>query len=158
MKYPVTDFTSGKYVVILRDPLERWLSGTVEFLQSSYAKQNAHHFSYTQVLDVFFRDQVFLDAHTYPQHWFINSIDRDNITWVYFDNNLSNTLEQLFNRYQLEYTMPLKQNVGKNNTTKTQLYNEYKSVLDNEKYKSQLIDLYKQDYQLIESVNFYNTR
>jgi len=159
VNYPVKSTNSnGNFVVILRDPLERWLSGTVQFLISNHARHRSQHFSFAKVCDIFFNDGDFLDAHTQPQSYFIEPIADQKIMYVFMNQNLKETLIQICSDNNISMTPSCPINVGKNNIKKKDLYMQYENILQDPHKKSKILSLYEKDYQLINSVDFYNIR
>jgi hypothetical protein len=73
------------YLVILRDPIDRWISG---FAQAQVGTTPFHSSHYTHMgWDQVFKKIIF-DNHTEPQVSFLHGLDTKNITWFWFGPNL----------------------------------------------------------------------
>jgi hypothetical protein len=78
-----------KFYVILRDPLERWYSGVIEFLVNGVSNNKNN-----SLFDLF-KDEYFIkmlvevgifDGHTVPQSWYISNLIYSKILFYKFDN------------------------------------------------------------------------
>lgn len=96
------EFPSEKTIVILRDPIDRWLSGIVEYLflyHENVLGNLADPFNYEYLpllgeklgLALLF-EKVIFDDHTDRQCSFLKNLDIDNTIWFKFDDNLNKNL------------------------------------------------------------------
>ena len=145
-----------KALVVLRDPVDRWLSGIAEYFTLYYPHMAAGHFT-PSVFDLVF-DRVTFDDHTEKQVKFIQGLDTDHCTFMMCDDkyrqNFSNFVRERMgdNRYdRYEY-----QHVSDDSPERRQfkiLLNE--AMLDRPKYLEQIKNYFAADYRLIEQVKFY---
>ena len=66
-------------LVVLRDPVERWLSGICEYFALYHATTNVNDFNKT-FYDLLM-EQIVFDDHTEQQHYFIEGLSHNNITF-----------------------------------------------------------------------------
>jgi hypothetical protein len=164
--------TDVQYLVILRDPIDRWITGLAQYLRG-WAPDHPLHINNVDWQMVF--DTVHFDSHTQPQCDFIPNIDHSRTTWLRCDENLASNFSQVFYNFtgrRPTLTMP-DQDPGnvfnvteKIQPTVTELFttarqqdivDRIRAVLnDNPKYLDRLHTFYQQDIELFESVNFFN--
>jgi hypothetical protein len=82
VKEPVPDKNSMNYLVVLRDPVQRWISGVLEFWCRAYPD---YSWQPEDSYDWLF-DQVEFDIHTRPQSDFLQHINKEKCTWLWMDN------------------------------------------------------------------------
>ena len=177
IKDPIDDAT---YVVVLKDPIDRWISGAAQAFVGC-SPENPHFFLNIGFNDIF--DHIVFDEHTAPQTMFLDNIDHARTVWFNCDNFLSET----WNHWAVDKIVPRKQSKWH-----TDIYNPYNiSALgkanqfpgwyDKSKtvvgwtqqqikdmltehlntcptHMAHLKEYYKIDYDLIESVKFYDAR
>ncbi len=96
------EFDCEKNIVILRDPVERWISGIVEYLflyHENTLGNLVDPFNYEYLpllgqklgLSLLFERVVF-DDHTDRQCSFLKNLDIDNTIWFRFDQSLNKNL------------------------------------------------------------------
>tara|TARA_R110000772_G_scaffold69944_1_gene154198 strand:+ start:251 stop:871 length:621 start_codon:yes stop_codon:yes gene_type:complete len=78
---------SKKYIVILRDPIDRWCSGITQYL---YGEKVHRDLKNRDVLDLLF-SQVHFDWHTIPQVKFLEGINTDDCIFFKMESNITNT-------------------------------------------------------------------
>jgi hypothetical protein len=169
--------TSDEYTgcVILRDPMERWISGSVShFLNDAKTK----NFNIDQTLD-FIRDilsnniilnnknyytsivieytieKLVQDYHGLLQTWRLYPCNPNNIDFFYMNDKLGHQLNHYFRIHNIATTM----NNQKINSTEVnvllQFFQEFIFDHANQKYKEKIMEILKPDYELISLVNFY---
>ena len=144
-------------LVVLRDPVDRWLSGIAEYM-ALYQPNFRLLFQETEEL-VF--DRIVFDDHTEKQVKFLQGLDTDRCIFIRCDDdyrkNFSDFISEHYgaNKYaRYEY-----QNVSVNNDERRRFKTLFQRVLEREpKYLKRLLDYYEEDYQLIQQVQFYGTR
>lgn len=142
-----------RFAVILRDPLERWATGCVEFLKTQHARDN--NFTEQMVFDVFFNDQSYLDPHTEPQTSFLSEIDPEQTTWFWMDENLQQNMQAFFHENNINIKLADPIYVSKTDKSKTDLLSRYQGALTDRNICDQLREFYQEDYNLINRVTFY---
>jgi len=145
------------YISVLRDPIDRWVSGIV---QCRIREQTD-----TTWTDIF--DRVVFDNHTEPQVSFLNTLDTDNLVWFYCDTKLEHNVQQWIVQndikvMQLPDTHKDEENsfnfsFKKNSVTQSIYRDAEQQIQYSTKFKQKLIDFYRDDYDLINTVNFYGT-
>ena len=148
--------------VVLRDPVERWLSGICEYLNrcrhylgifKEFDKNN------NALFDLIFY-KIEFDVHTIPQIQFINGLDTDNITFVWLDDKYKYNFSKFFSITQgvaNNWDASGRPNSTNQSPFKSNILDILKEKLDNNPtYLKNIKNYYAQDYSLIQSVNFYN--
>jgi hypothetical protein len=142
-------------MVVLRDPVDRWLSGIAEYLYLYH--RNIPNGEFSQgFIDVIF-DRVAFDDHTERQSYFIQGIDTSNCTFFWFDDDYRTN----FSRYLAEHSMPnkynryAKQHVSDLEPVRKNFKEIFKNLINDSKYLYQIKDYFKDDYDLINSVKYY---
>lgn len=136
-----------KFLVILRDPIDRWLSGINQYFLLYH--KNISQLS-TDTLDLI-AHKIVLDDHTEKQIYFCNQLNLDKTIFFKFGPNLNNSLTDFLSKYYTNAIFNFQKEI--NNLTLIQ--KQLKSKLDT-KLKDRLYSFYWQDYELINKVNFYN--
>lgn len=164
--------TDIKYLVILRDPIDRWITGLAQYLHG-HAPYHPLHVNNVDWPMVF--DKVVFDSHTQPQCDFIQGIDHTHAIWLRCDPNLAQNFAQVIGQFTgnmptittqdqdptnvFNVTAKIKPIVGDLFTTELQqnIVNKIKQVLDqNSHYVNRLQEFYKKDIDLFNTVKFYN--
>ena len=125
-----SNLSVDKFIVILRDPIDRFISATNMFLSSTA----------TMLDTVIKHDQLYTeDAHYTPQYKFIQRVPKDKIDFFYFNNTVINSISDY---YDLELDTQHHHNSSKRIIT----------AVDDQLIKT----LYNDDYKLISNIKFVN--
>lgn len=172
--YDIVDLTQCQFIVILRDPLDRWISGMTQMIYT----EPDQHFGYilgrpgvltkrvsminSMYIDTFdwelVMEKIEYDNHTQKQVDFIYGIPQDRIVWLKFDNQLKDNFANLMLSYgcEVEIKKSDRDNITKENSAKHSVMNKIVSKLDQHtEYRQKIINYYHEDYALIDSVKFY---
>lgn len=162
------DYVSNKnllnkhIIVILRDPLKRWMAGVVEHFSERNNPISGVDLNNNALLHYVF-NQCALDVHTELQLNFLAGVDTENCTFIKLDNTYSRVLEDF-----IEYRLGKKISIwGKDVATK---YNKtvdkpFKQILlsyvkkyydKNKEAQLGVLNYLRPDYDLINSLEFYN--
>jgi len=136
--------TANKYLITLRDPIERWISGIAQFMS---APINQHLTLHELVNTVTF------DDHTELQTYFLEGIDLDRCSFLRVDQQLRSNLKQWLdeNGYQININ-----DVPTINKGDQLAKDRFAAMVDgNSQIKLKLVTHYEQDYALINRVKFY---
>lgn len=142
-------------MIVLRDPVERWLSGIAEYLYLYHRDWPAEAFT-RNMLDLVF-DKIAFDDHTEKQVYFIEGLDLSRCIFFWFDDNY----RERFGRFLAENSMPnkyhryAKQHVSDLDPVRKNYKEIFTSAINDSKYLYQIKEYFKQDYELINSVTFY---
>ena len=146
-------------MVVLRDPVERWLSGICEYFTLYH-----RNIDVTQFTPAFFElvmDQLTFDDHTEKQVYFIEGLDPNRCTFfncdkdyrLYFGQFLKNQgLENGYARYDYQHTTENRQD---GDTKRSDFKKIFAPLLENSKYLDRIKEHYKLDYELINKVQFF---
>jgi hypothetical protein len=133
-----------KYLIVLRDPLERWISGISQFFITNSLPD--------QMSEIF--DIITYDDHTDLQSYFISQVNLDTSDIFYMDKNLRSNMQDWIDRHDYSIYMP---NIPDLNPGNTELKTQFESVLQmHPEYAQKVRDFFKQDYDLIRKVKFIN--
>lgn len=151
-------------VVILRDPVDRWVSGLIEYLLLVYmdTKQSLNNITRHNLTPDKVFEQISFDAHTFPQSWFLQGLNA-RCDYIWFDENKKSQLIDTVSKYLVEHGHGTQMDLGEYAYTldlvsaqKQQLTKMYKDFLAQDSTLLQKIkNFYAQDYKLINSVKFY---
>jgi hypothetical protein len=152
-----TDNLSKHALVVLRDPVERWLSGIAEYLTLYHTDMQAPFYETERLIF----DRVTFDDHTEKQVKFLEGLDTDNCTFMMCEGgyraNFSNFIAMHLgdNKYfKYDY-----QHVSESCLNRSRFKRIFRTLLDNNpKYLERIKQHFADDYKLIEQVNFYGTR
>lgn len=150
-----------QHIVILRDPVERWVSGFATYAASwilgkSYGSE-AFNEDYNDLATRLIFDQIVFDDHTTPQIQFIKQLNSD-IPTTYFalNYNLRTNLEYFLNT-KLEWSEELNNNATENNYDTKNIAKKMDFIIQQHpEYKAKVIDKFSEDYALIRTANFYD--
>jgi hypothetical protein len=156
--YHTDQLTSKTALVVLRDPLDRWISGIAEYLFLYHQNIDFAHAGQA-FFDLIF-DKITFDDHTEKQVYFIEGLDLDRCVFFKFGTDY----RQQFSQYLAEHDMPNRynnynyQHVSDDSPDRKRFKKIFTDQLQNSKYLSQVKQYFKPDYQLINQVKFYGTR
>lgn len=159
--YDIVDLTQCQFIVILRDPLDRWISGMTQMIYTEPVTDpfgpindmNIDTFDWKHAIE-----KIEHDNHTQKQVDFIHDIPQDQIVWLKFDDQLKDNFINLMLSYgcNVDFEKSDKVNVTKENSIKQSVMNKIASKLDQHiEYRQKIINYYYEDYALINSVKFY---
>ena len=148
-------------IVVLRDPVERWVSGFATYAASwvlgpSYGS-DAFNEDFNDLSERLIFDQIVFDDHTTPQVQFVNQLN-STIPTTYFALNyeLRTNLENFLNT-KLEQPEGINSNITENNYDTKQVAQKMQFIVEqNPHYKAKLIDKFSSDYDLIRKIHFYD--
>ena len=148
-----TDNLNKQPVVVLRDPVDRWLSGIAEYMYLYHRNIDTVDLP-KSFFDLVF-GQVAFDDHTERQILFLQNIDLDSCIFFKFDQNFKTDFLNFLNTH----TDIKEQHITKNSPERLKFYNIFRQQLDaNSKYKQQIEAYFEKDHSLINSVTFYEAR
>jgi hypothetical protein len=157
-----TDHLKNKHaMVVLRDPLDRWLSGICEYFALYHPNFDPNDFN-SITLDIIF-DHVTFDDHTEKQIYFLEGLDPKKCTFFYCNHLYRQAFTQFLRNQHFtniniaDYSKYDYQHTTEGDLIRTKFKNLFKPLLTNSKYVDHIKDHYKKDYELIQRVTFYGT-
>jgi len=138
---------TNRYLVALRDPIERWVSGMAEY-EFNGKQPNIDY------------QQITFDDHTETQDYFLQDIVIKNTDFIMVNNNLRTNLTRWFDEfgYRVDVDNMKQYNAADLNIEKQQLKSKYQTIVDNNpEFVLKLKKHYANDYKLINSVKYYGT-
>ena len=167
LKINSSDYTG---FVILRDPMERWISGAISFIKNDNESRNFDYYDsinflqdllkyknyFTSTIIEYIIEKLSRDYHGLPQAWRLYPCNPNNIDFFFINDKLGYQLNHYFRSFDLVTTI----NNQKINVTADDLMMKFlrEFIFDyaNQKYKEKIMEILKPDYELISLVNFYN--
>lgn len=148
------DFSINHYkkLIVLRDPIDRWISSMSAYLFLHHTKWDYQN---NDLFELLF-DVIIIDEHTKPQVNFLENIDIEDCVFFNFNTNLTDNFQSWIND-NIDPDIQIGVNTPKNNTEHKPLQNYIKTKLSSMvlNYKDRLFSTYKEDYNLINSIQFY---
>jgi hypothetical protein len=161
-------------LVILREPLDRWVSAMAQILVGS-PPNSAYHID--NICWDWTTSHVYQDSHTQPQHDFFANIPMETIVWFKCDQSLKDNFVNFLKEHNVNVNL-LSQNQDVDNifnvTAKIPekiIDDEFKSpprqqIVDkillkldqHPEYVDRIKQLYAKDYAFFNTVQYYGTR
>lgn len=155
-----TPITPKKTIVVLRDPIDRWISGIVHYF---YLTNQVGYEVIPKTIWDFVTNQIVFDEHTELQSRFLPNLDTDDIFFFKQDQTLQANIEEFI---KVQFNIPETAWIKKKNKIQ---YNKslnffYKNKLkkyvlglsfNNKVLLNRLKKVYEPDFELFNSVNFY---
>jgi hypothetical protein len=146
-------------IVILRNPIARWLSGIVQYFYTHF-DDNVEISD--NIINYLF-SKIHFDEHTLPQINFLHNLEVASIDFFDMDDNLDYNLNSyLQNKIPNEY-VPIPTTLRKNKISGKMIQDKLlydrlrKSITYDIRLRQKIQDFYKQDYELLESIKFYGS-
>jgi hypothetical protein len=149
------------FIVVLRDPVDRWISGFATYASSWLLGEGygSDHFveDYNDLTERLIFDNITFDDHTTPQKVYVDQLLNLNKHIEYFSLN-ADTIKKISRYANLDLNInEVDANVSENNYDQRQISKFIRQRIDqNVVLKTKLIEHFKDDYALIQSVKFYN--
>lgn len=145
-------------IVVLRDPIERWISGFSTYASSNILNMQYGSDSFIQHYNILTErlifDNLIFDDHTTPQTRFLSQLPAKPITYFKLTDKLIPQISR-FTGVEL-ITETVDSNISENNYDQRQISSFMrKRVNEDLALKAQLFERYKSDFNLITSVQFY---
>lgn len=150
------------YLVVLRDPTERWISAVCEFIVGRYGipgNQNINSKELNLLLqNDFVKNWIFytmyLDAHSLPQCYYLQGLDLTKTIFFYQDDNLVEKVSNFLN-FQVDINNTLKNNTSTDDKNKTIIKKWLINLLENNADLKKNIDIgYWADHQMFDQITF----
>jgi hypothetical protein len=147
--------TDWKYIVTLRDPIERWISGIVQYF---FEYNIDPDFNNTAFCNLIF-DRIAFDDHTERQILFIQDIPIEKTTFIKCDKSYSINFIDLLRSNGIDIQNKIvKVNTTIQNAKKIQLKElVLEKLKSNYLYEESLRKYYERDYELFNWVQFFNS-
>ncbi len=140
--------TADHYLITLRDPIERWISGIAQFMGIESNRRVTLH----ELVE-----RVTVDDHTELQTYFLQDVNIEKCTFLKVDQNLRTNIKLWLGKhgYSHCHNGPDVPNINQGNQL---IKDRVAAMVDgNSQIKLKLITHYEQDYELINRVKFYGT-
>jgi hypothetical protein len=140
---------SQTYFAILRDPIERWLSGIAQYQFNS----NQYEMN---IADIF--KNITFDDHTELQSYFLQTVDLSKTIFLKCDDNLKLNLINYFKTQGHDIGWRIMPNINASTEDiRSTLKDNMRQLVDsNPDYMLQLKKHFAADYELINKVKFYD--
>jgi hypothetical protein len=156
--------TPATYLIVLRDPIQRWVSGLVEYLLRVYLDRinTQNNMTRQNITTEKAFDQIVFDVHTCPQHRFLEGLAGPK-QYIWFDQDqkpeLITSLAKYFNEqgfsndWAPDKFLHADELASQQKRELTQLYQD---ILKQPNMLQRIKNFYSKDYQLIDSIKFYS--
>ena len=139
---------SNRYLIALRDPIERWCSGMAQYQINSQQLE-------LDVIDVF--NQITFDDHTEQQIYFLQDIDLNKAIFVMINDTFNETISHWFSENGYVVNVDTMPKFNQSSDIKLELKQKYQQLVDsNPDLVLQLKNHFAADYELINKVKFYD--
>ena len=147
-------------IVFIRDPVDRWISGfsTYAALHLFGYGYGSDHFiaDYNDLSKRIIFDQVIFDDHTDHQVKYVKQILDYNPVFFRYNENLIPQINS-FLGHDLNTSSIVDANKSESNYDTEQVSKFIKKqITNNPDLKAQVVQAYKEDYEFINSIEFYN--
>jgi hypothetical protein len=151
-----TDNLDKSAMVVLRDPVDRWLSGIAEYLTLYHPSLHNHEIS-SGFLDLVF-DRITFDDHTDLQVKFVEGLDTERCTFFWCDKTYKEKFSKFLNAHDMSngYFKYEDQHVSENSPERLHWKTLFGHHLENSKYCDAVKNYFREDYKLIDQVKFYD--
>jgi hypothetical protein len=150
--FAVDSLDEFQYIVILRDPIKRWLSNCPAPRRISNASKDQRSIDF--IFDNLKSWQW--DEHSAPQFDFVNGLDFSKVVFFYLDKHLSKNLQHFFEQQGFTNTVaPAPINEQSQDTTTVESVSAWQKLLEDPVNLERFKQAFAQDYKLIDSTNFY---
>jgi hypothetical protein len=145
-------------IVVLRDPVERWISGFATYaaswlLGSGYGSDHFRD-DYNQLTERMIFDQIVFDDHTTEQVKYISQLSMP-ITYFKLNHSLGLNLETFLDS-KLGLNNPIAANVSDDNYDTKMIAKHMRYCIEQDPMlRAKLIHRYQADYNLIRTANYY---
>jgi hypothetical protein len=159
MHSDVYDPNINEGIVVLRDPVERWISGFATYAASWLLGENygSDHFreDYNDLTQRIIFDQLIFDDHTTEQVKFVNQLGDRNITYFKLNYELGMNLETFLD-CKLGLNNPILSNKSEDNYDTKAIANHMRYRVEQDPVlRAKIIEKYKADYELITSATYF---
>lgn len=143
-------------IVVLRDPVDRWISGIAECLTLYHPSFDLQDH---ETVELIF-DRICFDDHTERQVNFIHGLDTSECIFLKCDKDYRKNFSSLVADYigPNKYDRYDYQHESRNCPDRTRFKNIFEREIQNPKYLDQVQSYFQEDYKLIDSVDFYVAR
>ena len=153
-----TDNLNKHALIVLRDPVERWISGIAEYLYL-YHRDFITSDLNKAVRELIF-DKIAFDDHTERQLYFIEGLDPERCIFFKFGQEYRAQFSEFLNSINMpnKYSNYNYQHVSNDSPERKQFKEFFKREMENSKYLNKVEDYFREDMRFIETVKFYGTR
>ena len=145
------DLTGYQILVLLRDPVLRWISNCPAI--DKIAEEIQSPMSIDYIFDNL--AQWMQDEHAAPQSDFIADLDLSNAVFFMCDQNLSRNMEHFLVGQGFDTPAPIHKNVSERTEQYVKATQAWQHILDIPKYQQVFRQHFARDYELIQNATFY---
>jgi hypothetical protein len=156
----IDDSGINNFIVVLRDPIDRWISGfatyTASFILGAGYGSDHYCADYNELTERIIFDNLIFDDHTTEQVKYVEQLDKSKpITYFKLNHELVSNLEK-FLGCKLDLNTSINGNVGEDNYDTKAIAKHIRYRIDQDPVlRATIIEKYSEDYALIKSANYY---
>lgn len=154
----VSVYNGPNVICIIRDPIERWISGMATYVAANILGENygSDMFveDYNELVERLIFDNIIFDDHTTPQIEFINFVPANKHIEYFLANKktlVDNLSKYIGNTLSFDLSIT-NDNASHNNYDTNNLVNFFRTKL-NQKYIEKIKTTYRLDYLLLQEAN-----
>jgi len=149
----------NQLTVILRDPIERWVSGITTYLRNQLGivneetdKKLMNILKKNQFLINMIVDQIRFDEHTERQTFFIEPFNLNDAYFFLLDNQIETKVYNFYKRQNINLEFDNRYLNSKNNNDISLFFEEY--IKTNKSVSKNLNNFYELDFKFMDTVNW----
>ena len=146
----ILDLQNKLKIIVLRDPLQRWYSGVCQYIKS-YTRDLIINSDIVNLLTSI----TLFDIHTRTQTSYLSGIDTDECVFFNLDDKFYENRITYFCDKQFNKTLSKPGWYGKNTKSLHSEMNEAIKKYMTKEFENRIIEFYKDDYELYNSVKFF---
>ena len=159
-QFDVTESRITQAIVVLRDPVDRWISGFATYASSWILGPGygSDHFrdDYNQLTERFIFDQIVFDDHTTEQVQYLMQLPNVPVTYFKLNHELGTNLEKFID-LPLGLNNPIPSNISEDNYDTKMIAEHMRHRINQDPVlHAKIINRYQADYELIRSANYYH--
>jgi hypothetical protein len=146
-------------IAVLRDPVERWISGYATYTASWILGEGygSDHYreDYNDLSERIIFDQLVFDDHTTEQVKFVEQIKHQPVTYFKLNYELGMNLENFFD-CKLGLNNPINANVSEDNYDTKAISNHMQFRIEQDPVlRAKIVERYSADYELIKNAKYH---
>ena len=150
-----TDLANKKVIVLLRDPVKRWVSGMAQYLCSTGYPPELTISEWNRLTTTLVFDRMIFDDHTEKQVYFINSVPKESCVYFAGVHGVAEKLQKYLSTQGIDLNIV---DVDADSSTQHAMLSKFLNGLleKDTKLVDRIKEVYAEDYALINGIKFYD--
>ena len=154
--YLTTDLSNKKVIVLLRDPVERWISGMAQYLCSTGYPADLTIEKWNSLTTTLVFDRLIFDDHTEKQVYFINIVPEENCVYFNGTHGVAEKLQKYLTGQGIDLNINIDITPSDDSQNKKLVKFLRELISQDDRFVLRIKDVYAEDYRLIHRVKFYD--